>query len=100
MIRSPMLRFSNNIHNNSILQSILGPAILTGSSSFINLYYYHEDVLTVLGHTPTRYYDCPGRVFRTDTWIDIDTGAGQGSSLMLLRLNDLKEFYVEQRNRS
>lgn len=56
---------------------------------------YFEDVLTVLGHTPTRYYDCPGRAFRTDTWIDIDTGAGGGGSPMLLRLNDLHEFYEE-----
>ena len=54
---------------------------------------YYEDVLTVLGHTPTRYYDCPGRAFKTDTWIDIDTGAGGGDSPMLLRLDDLHEFY-------
>lgn len=56
---------------------------------------YYEDVLTVLGHTPTRYYDCPGRAFKTDTWIDIDTGAGGGDSPMLLRLNDMHEFYEE-----
>lgn len=54
---------------------------------------YYEDVLTVLGHTPTRYYDCPSRAFRTDTWIDIDTGAGGGGSPMMLRLDDLHEFY-------
>lgn len=54
---------------------------------------YYEDVLTVLGHTPTRYYDCTGRAFKTDTWIDIDTGAGGGGSPMLLRLDDLHEFY-------
>ena len=56
---------------------------------------YFEDVMTILGHTPTQYYDCPGRTFRTDTWIDIDNGAGGGGSPMLLRLDDLKEFYIE-----
>ena len=30
----------------------------------------------------------------TDTWIDIDTGAGYGRAPMLLRLDDLKAFYV------
>ena len=56
---------------------------------------YFEDVLTVLGHTPTRYFGCSGRMLRTPTWIDIDTGAAGGGAPMLLRLNDLKPFYVE-----
>lgn len=54
---------------------------------------YFRDVLTVLGHTPTRYYGCPGRALRTPTWIDIDTGAAGGKAPMLLRLDDLKAFY-------
>ena len=56
---------------------------------------YFEDVTTVLGHTPTRYYGCPGRAFRTPTWIDIDTGASGGNPPMLLRLDDLQAFYHE-----
>lgn len=56
---------------------------------------YYEDILTVLGHTPTQYYSFPGRAFHTPTWIDIDTGAGGGGAPMLLRLDDLKEFYCE-----
>lgn len=56
---------------------------------------YFEDVLTVLGHTPTRYYGCPDRAFWTDTWVDIDTGAAGGGAPMLLRLDDLREFYAD-----
>ena len=55
---------------------------------------FFPDVMTVLGHTPTGYYfGKKGKMFRTDTWIDIDTGAAGGGSPMLLRLDDLKEFY-------
>ena len=34
-----------------------------------------------------------GKMFRTDTWIDIDTGAAGGGAPMLLRLEDLQPFY-------
>ena len=56
---------------------------------------YFDDVLTILGHTPTQYYGCPGRAFHTPTWIDIDTGASGGKAPMLLRLDDLQEFYYD-----
>lgn len=58
---------------------------------------YFEDITTVFGHTPTQYYgdEHEGRAFVTDTWIDIDTGAAMGGSPMLLRLDDMKEFYAE-----
>lgn len=58
---------------------------------------YSEDFLTVIGHTPTGYYSCEyrGRMLRTDTWVDIDTGAAGGLAPMLLRLDDMKEFYIE-----
>jgi len=55
---------------------------------------YFNDVRTVLGHTPTQYYGCPGRAFHTPTWIDIDVGAGAGNAPMLLRLDDLRECYM------
>lgn len=55
---------------------------------------YFDDVLTILGHTPTQYYGCPGRAFHTPTWIDIDAGASGGNAPMLLRLDDLQEFYI------
>ncbi len=55
---------------------------------------YFPDITTILGHTPTGYmFGKRGQMFRTDTWIDIDTGAAIGGSPMLLRLDDLKEFY-------
>lgn len=56
---------------------------------------WFEDITTVFGHTPVMHYSGakPGRAYRTDTWIDIDTGAAGGGAPMLLRLDDLKEFY-------
>ncbi|MGN1419168.1 MAG: metallophosphoesterase [Acutalibacteraceae bacterium] len=56
---------------------------------------YFDDVTVVFGHTPTVYYsdEYKGRAVFTDTWIDIDVGAGMGLTPMLLRLDDLKEFY-------
>lgn len=58
---------------------------------------YFDDVITVFGHTPTAYYgsEYEGRAIFTDTWIDIDTGAARGGAPMLLRLDDLKEFYAD-----
>ena len=56
---------------------------------------YFPDVITILGHTPTGYrFGKKGKMFRTETWIDIDTGAAGGGAPMILRLDDLKEFYV------
>lgn len=57
---------------------------------------YFSDKITVLGHTPTGYmFGEKGKMFRTETWIDIDTGAARGGAPMLLRLDDLKEFYSD-----
>ena len=57
---------------------------------------FFPDVMTVLGHTPTGYlFGEEGKMFRTDTWIDIDTGAAGGGAPMLLRLDDLKPFYAD-----
>lgn len=57
---------------------------------------YFEDATVIFGHTPTEYYGMTnqGRMLRTDTWLDIDTGAAMGNSPMLLRLDDEKEFYI------
>ena len=59
---------------------------------------YFDQVTTVLGHTPTGYYgrEYTGRMLQTDTWINIDTGASSGGAPMLLRLDDLKDFYVAE----
>ncbi len=53
---------------------------------------YFDSVMTVFGHTPTKYYAkaYSGGIIKTDTWIDIDTG----DKPCLLRLDDMKEFYI------
>lgn len=57
---------------------------------------YYDDVTTVFGHTPTMSYNnkYKGRILRTRTWIDIDVGVPYGNPPVLLRLDDLKEFYL------
>lgn len=56
---------------------------------------YFNGATVVFGHTPTEYFaeEYRGRALKTDTWICIDTGAAGGGSPMLLRLDDLWEFY-------
>lgn len=55
---------------------------------------YFDDVYTVIGHTPTLFFgsEYKGRVYRTRTWMCIDTGAGIGEAPVLVRLDDGKEF--------
>ncbi len=58
---------------------------------------YFDDVITVFGHTPTLSYgkEYTGKIIRTKTWIDIDVGTAYGQKPVLLRLDDLKEFYAD-----
>ena len=58
---------------------------------------YYKDVMTVFGHTPTVSFgdEYDGKLIKTDTWIDIDAGAGFGREPVLLRLDDMKEFRLE-----
>ena len=58
---------------------------------------YFSKTVTVFGHTPTAYYGAEfgGRMLKTATWIDIDTGAADGGHPMLLRLDDERPFYQE-----
>ena len=55
---------------------------------------YYKDFMTVFGHTPTLAYgdEHDGKIVKTETWIDIDVGAGYGREPVLLRLDDMKEF--------
>ena len=57
---------------------------------------YSERFLTIVGHTPTHFYgpEHRGRALRTKTFINIDTGCSSGGTPMLLRLDDLCEFYM------
>ncbi|MGI5873353.1 MAG: metallophosphoesterase [Bacillota bacterium] len=59
---------------------------------------YFDDVTTVFGHTPTLFYgeEHRGKALFTDTWIDVDTGAACAETPMLLRLDDLTEFYLDE----
>ena len=56
---------------------------------------YFDDATVIFGHTPTLFFgeDFRGRAVRTPSWICIDSGAAAGGSPMLLRLDDLREFY-------
>ena len=58
---------------------------------------YFDDILTIFGHTPTMYYGemYTGKILKTRTWINIDVGVGSGHPPVLLRLDDLQEFYAE-----
>lgn len=57
---------------------------------------YFTNFTVLFGHTPTEYYgnQYADRAVKTDSWICIDTGAARGGKPMLLRLDDLKEFYI------
>lgn len=61
---------------------------------------YYDDIITVFGHTPSWYYgeEYEGNIIFTDTWIDIDAGAGAGLPPVLLRLEDMKQFTLEKPN--
>lgn len=58
---------------------------------------YFDDVTTVFGHTPTANYgsEYEGKFIKTDTWVNIDVGAGWGFKPAMLRLDDMKEIYLD-----
>ena len=57
---------------------------------------FSNDFTTVIGHTPVHFYGSyyKGKILKTSTWINIDTGAADGGNPCLLRLDDMKEFYL------
>ena len=58
---------------------------------------YFDDVMTILGHTPVIAFgkEYKDTIIKTDTWMDIDMGAGFGEEPVLLRLDDMKEFRLK-----
>lgn len=70
---------------------------LTWSRPGLNETYY-DDIITVLGHTPTMHYGSmyKGKIIKTKTWINIDVGAGFGQEPVLLKLDDFKEFRFQE----
>lgn len=59
---------------------------------------YFDDITVIFGHTPTVKYgkQFAGRMLKTDTWINIDTGAACGYHPMLLCLDTMQEFYPDK----
>ena len=56
---------------------------------------YFPDKLVIFGHTPTRYHSKQDKIFRQETWIDIDCGcAAPSGRLGCLCLDTMEEFYV------
>ena len=62
---------------------------------------YFDGITVVFGHTPTVNYgkQYEGVPIVTDTWINIDVGCGWGYPPLLLRLDDMKEFYPAETKR-
>lgn len=58
---------------------------------------YYDDAITVFGHTPTFTYadKYQGKPIITDTFINIDVGVTCGYSPLLLRLDDMQQFYLD-----
>lgn len=57
---------------------------------------YSPDTRVIFGHTPTLLFgkDYQGRAIHTESWSCIDVGVSLGYAPMLLRLDDMKEFYL------
>lgn len=59
---------------------------------------YDDATTVVFGHTPVTAFglEYEDKMLKTETWIDIDTGAAHGRHPMLLRLDDEKAFYMKE----
>ncbi len=57
---------------------------------------YFEDAMTIFGHTPTILYgqQYAGKIIRTPTWCNIDVNTRSLDRIAVLRLDDMKEFYI------
>lgn len=57
---------------------------------------YYHDKTVIFGHTPTAYFgqQFSGKILRTSTWINVDTGVYAGNSPALLCLDTGKEYYL------
>lgn len=55
-----------------------------------------DSMFIITGHTPTNNFHDSNKVFRSHNWFLIDCGSCYTGVLGCLRLDDLKEFYVER----
>lgn len=85
-----------NYHPDRPLASYSPEELLLERPSTQTQYSTHSHV--IFGHTPTYLLaeQFGGRAIRTQTWTCIDTGASFGYAPMLLRLEDMQEFYLPQ----
>lgn len=62
----------------------------------LNTRYYEDGKKVIFGHSPTVLFgpEFRGKPIFTDTWINIDVGAGIGLQPLILRLDDMKRFYI------
>lgn len=62
----------------------------------LNTRYYEDGKIVVFGHSPTVLFgpEFRGKPIFTETWYNIDVGAGIGLQPLLLRLDDMKRFYI------
>lgn len=67
--------------------------LLDRPSLFTN---YDVDARVIFGHTPSNQFgeEYAGRAIHTSTWSCIDVGVAQDYAPMILRLDDMKEFYL------
>ena len=58
---------------------------------------YFDDKTVIFGHTPSWDFGegYEGKIIFTDTWIDIDAGAGAGFPPVMLRLDDMRQFAAD-----
>lgn len=59
---------------------------------------YSIGTRVVFGHTPSNQFgeEYSGRAIHTSSWTCIDVGVALGYAPMLLRLDDMKEFYLKE----
>ena len=62
----------------------------------LNTRYYEDGRKVIFGHSPTVLFglEFRGKPIFTDTWINIDVGARIGLQPLILRLDDMKLFYI------
>lgn len=84
-----------NFQDNRPLEEYTPEELLLDRPSLETRYYTNSRV--IFGHTPTKMYgkEYRGRAVHTESWSCIDTGAAMGYTPMLLRLDDMKEFYAD-----
>lgn len=57
---------------------------------------YSDGMMVVFGHTPTILFgtEYAGKIIRTRTWCDIDVNTAAHDQIAVLRLDDMREFYI------